>query len=70
MANGHELACIRGFLLIDGSKLPSKPIPTVVFHVAGGLWRGYDINFAEFVEYLNTHTERDEELISDIYGIE
>lgn len=64
-----EIVCVRGFAIIDGSKMPTKSIPSVVFHITTGLWRGYDVPFADMIEYLNTHPQKDAELISDIYDL-
>lgn len=64
-----EVAFIREFAIVDGSKF-KHPVPSVVFHVTTGLWRAYDMEFAELVEAMNVNPKRDEELLQDIYNLD
>ena len=60
---------VREFMVIDGTKFKGGAIQSVAYHVAGGIWKGYNIPFEEFVEFLNAHPEKDEELMMSIYGV-
>ena len=57
---------IRGFMIIESNR---SPIETVAFHVAGGIWKAYNLPFDAFVDLMNKHPEKDEELTMSIYGV-
>jgi hypothetical protein len=65
----HRHFCIREFIVIDGTKCHGVSSKSLVYHVAGGIWKGYDIQFEELVEFLNLHPEKDEELIMSIFSV-
>jgi len=60
---------VREFMIIDGTKFKGGAIKSIAFHTAGGIWRGYNIPFEEFVEYLNAHPEEDGDLMINIYSV-
>ena len=60
---------IRGFMIIDEAKNKSNAIQSVAYHVAGGIWKAYNLPFDTFVDLLNKHPEKDEELLMSIYGV-
>ena len=60
---------VREFMIIDGTKFKGGAIQSVAYHPAGGIWKGYNIPFEEFVEFLNAHPEEDADLMMDIYSV-
>lgn len=60
---------IREFMVIEAKKFNDPRTQSLAYHVAGGLWRGFDIPFEEFVAILKADSERDEELIMSIYSV-
>ena len=60
---------IREFMVIDGKRFNNPRTQSVVYHVAGALWMGYDIPFEELVAILKANPEHDEEVILSIYSV-
>jgi len=64
---GLELRFIRGFGIVDTSEHPGFDPPCIIYHLASGLWAGFDFSFEQGVKALEDHPEKDHELIMLIH---